>query len=928
MSQRLAGAGGGRRFLGTIAGKITLRMLLVAAIPVLAVGALTVGSLLALADRTDDRLASNRADLTEETIGANRADQARLVLSRMSAFVDERISDTIDWSRAAPIVEAAGAEYPELAGLAGRSPESADSQFEPDHLLDASGRSNRWLRTQTVDQPAFVDALITDASGFTVGSSGDSDDFTNADHDWFAGAWDQGVFLGPAEVDEASDGATFVIAVRIHDPTNRRPLGVLKAVVDTSALQVYADEVADASAGVGVRVMTSSGLLLAETESGHDPSRISTQLTLDDADGEAYAEALGGSEQSGPVISDDSVGGFSRNDPVKSVSRLDVDVPNHDWVAFVEQPASSALEPLDGLESLSSDLNTTARVLIFVVSGLVVAAMGLAYLLARLLATRIARPINHLRVEANRLADRELPELVSSLNAPDVTGEIPVVTPIRIDADGEVAELASAFNSVRSTAVELAAAQAIGRTKDVSNVLLNLGRRNQQLVGRQLRFIDDLERSESDPDALRNLFLLDQMATRMRRNAESLLVLAGEDSPRRVSHARPIEEVVRAATGEVEDYARVRLASTDAVLVQPNVVNDIMHLLAELIENATNFSPPEEPIEITGVRELDGSYTLSIVDRGVGMGPAKLREANDRLSDPIFAGESTSSFLGLFVVGRLAARHGIDARLVESAPSGITALVTLPPSCVADIPEPVGEMTSSRLSRPEPVADSAASWPAPAITHPRPARGGRTRPAAAVPSATESAVFQGELTETTSDTADSTNTVGSTDTVDTVDSAPTGHDEAVGDTSPDGPDGEAPFFDPRTTADLPALAVSPVEEDQSAGRPIPPFRARESKLPVGVPDGDDGRPAADPGKDRFRVRKRVRRHQETSVDAVLEPVPVAGDDESAELRAAEVRDKLNRFASGVRAAKDGAGQVALDGSPDNDDEADEEARQE
>ncbi|MGI9615325.1 MAG: ATP-binding protein [Acidimicrobiales bacterium] len=938
----------------SIAGKITLRMLLVAAIPALAVGAASVGVLFALAGRADDQLATNRAALAETAVGSRQLDQAQLVAATVDTFIDERLSDTIDWSTSTVIVDAAGTPYPETVELAPLSVAQIESTVRADEQLDRSGRSRAWLTAQVDAQPAFVQAVVTDTNGFTVGAVRTTDDFTNADQEWWQRAWTDGAFLGPVEVDPSTGALAVPLAVRIVDSTTGRALGVLKATVGVGAIQPIADTFADDELGLDVNILTGSGLLLAETATSHDQRRVAAELPFEGELGTAYGDALAGTERMGLITLDQTVGGFSRTEPVRTVDRLGIQIDNHDLVVFVQQPASSALAPVVGLESVASDLTTTARIMSIVVVAIVFAALAGAILLGRLLAKRIARPINELSYEANRLADVELPELVASLQTPDALTDIPVVEPVRVDADGEVADLATAFNSVRSTAVELAAEQAIGRSRDVSELLTSLGRRNQQLVGRQLRYIDDLERTESDPDVLRNLFILDQMATRMRRNAESLLVLAGEESPRRVGEPRPIDEVVRAAVSEVEDYARVRLARIDPALVAPTAVNNVTHLLAELIENATNFSPPNELVEVFGTTGPDGGYTLAIIDRGVGMSRERLYDANERLGGTSFAGESSSSFLGLHVVGRLAARHGIDARLLESATTGTTAKVTLPSSCLASDPragfdEPsvagdadmaaesadVDRIAGSRV-RPggsaEPAPDPSLSWPPPVVS---PARR-RSTDASHAPEPVLPLPPSVEALAAALDEADALDEELARRSADLARYGADG-----GDVAALGHKGAEPVV--QVTDEQPIIAASqPLaprrpEEDDTVGIPIPPFRARESKRPIGVPnlppddgpdDGLDGSPGELSGgsappdeagagveEQRFQVRRRVRRHHDViggALDAVTPDSTV--DDRTAEDRAADVRAKLDLFASGVRAAKDQVG-VAADSAP-------------
>jgi hypothetical protein len=241
--------------------------------------------------------------------------------------------------------------------------------------------------------------------------------------------------------------------------------------------------------------------------------------------------------------------------------------------------------------------------------------------------------------------------------------------------------VAEAFNSVGTTAADLASEQARSR-RNVARMFVSLGRRNQSLLSRQLEYIDELEREESDADVLEHLFQLDHLATRMRRNAESLLVLAGEESPRRWSEPVPLGDVVRGAVGEIEDYQRVRIEGLDEVRLVGRAVSDVAHLLAELIENATNYSPPDAAVSVTG-RHVDAGYSLAVTDHGVGMTAEQFEDANRRIDTSPRMDRVPASYLGLFVVGRLAARHAIRVRLVASDGEGVTARVLLPAALVA-----------------------------------------------------------------------------------------------------------------------------------------------------------------------------------------------------------------------------------------------------
>jgi signal transduction histidine kinase len=228
----------------------------------------------------------------------------------------------------------------------------------------------------------------------------------------------------------------------------------------------------------------------------------------------------------------------------------------------------------------------------------------------------------------------------------------------------------------------------IGRRRFTSEMLVNLARRNQSMLYRQLDIINQLEEKERDPDALSQLFTLDHLATRVRRNAESLLVLAGEQPPRTWSAPVPLRDVVRAAIAETEDLDRVVFAIDDRISVSGASVADLTHLVAELTENAVRFSPPDTAVTIRARpdRRDEGGYLLTIEDWGVGMPPADLIAANELLASPREVDLAVAQRLGFHVVARLAARHGISVSLGNTPGSGVTAVVALPAALFAAAP--------------------------------------------------------------------------------------------------------------------------------------------------------------------------------------------------------------------------------------------------
>jgi HAMP domain-containing protein len=331
---------------------------------------------------------------------------------------------------------------------------------------------------------------------------------------------------------------------------------------------------------------------------------------------------------------------------------------------------------------------------------IVALALGLSLLLAR----SMAQPLYVLERAARDVAEEQLPGVVERLQRSDAAlDELTLeslsrdrAVPVR--SRDEIGRVAEAFNSVQQVAMRVAAEQAALR-KSIGSMFLNLARRSQRLVDRQLELIDELERDEADPEALENLFKLDHLATRMRRNAEDLIVLSGAEPPRRWSEPVPLPQVVRGAVAEVEDYQRVELLPVDDVGVVGHAVADIIHLLAELLENATSFSPPGTTVRVAGQPAATG-YVVEIEDRGLGMSDDELMEANERLANPPAVDFAVSRMLGLFVVGRLAQRYSIRVQLRHSWYGGVTALVLVPSTLLTWSAGQESALTSSRPELP------------------------------------------------------------------------------------------------------------------------------------------------------------------------------------------------------------------------------------
>ncbi|QYN31691.1 nitrate- and nitrite sensing domain-containing protein [Pseudonocardia sp. DSM 110487] len=409
-------------------------------------------------------------------------------------------------------------------------------------------------------------------------------------------------------------------------------------------------------------------------------------------------------------------GNSARNGLVQAV--LTGSPPEGDGVATVADVYSRFLGEVDAAaEGLRSELRTavverrqSALVEAWANAVVLLLALVLAGVIVGFVARSMIASLRTLRRSAITVAQDRLPEAVQRMRqgtAPNVNiATVPVTT------REEVGEVARAFDAVHEQAVRLAAEQATLQN-NINAMYVNLSRRSQALVDRQLVLIEQLEEGEVDPEQLSDLFRLDHLATRMRRNCENLLVLAGADIPRPAAESTPVLDVLRAAVSEIEHYQRVVVQNPPDATFAATAANDIQHLLAELLDNATNFSPSDSQVVMSCSQARDDSILVEIFDEGIGLSPGELGTLNERLRNPV---ESTASVaasrrMGLFVVGRLANRHGISVGLftdslgasAAAAKRGVTARVTIP-----------AELVGERVDEPDQVVWSRID-PAPAV---------------------------------------------------------------------------------------------------------------------------------------------------------------------------------------------------------------------
>src|SRR5579859_4732502 len=359
------------------------------------------------------------------------------------------------------------------------------------------------------------------------------------------------------------------------------------------------------------------------------------------------------------------------------------------------------------------------------VTAIVTAIILLLVLLATIAVARsLVGPLRRLREGALNVATVQLPERVRLLGEAQDPAVSLAVAPIDVLSTDEIGQVARAFDQVHSEAVRLAGNEAMLRNS-FNAMFVNLSRRSQSLIERLVRMIDSLEQNEGDPDRLSNLFTMDHLVTRMRRNSENLLLLAGHERARKRSEPVSLADVARAAASEIEQYSRVTLKVQPGVAVGGPAVSDVVHLLAEVIENATIYSAKDTPVHIASQEPTSGGVLIEVSDSGVGIPEARLAEINWRLDNPPVIDVSVSRHMGLFAVARLAERHGVRVRLRAGSPHGLTALVWLPESVTereagmfAARPRPfaaqsgfLGRRTAGMPSRPVPEAPPASHRP-------------------------------------------------------------------------------------------------------------------------------------------------------------------------------------------------------------------------
>jgi len=365
----------------------------------------------------------------------------------------------------------------------------------------------------------------------------------------------------------------------------------------------------------------------------------------------------------------------------------------NDDMSFTIGKVRQVADELTGnISTLANTARNDATTDLLVTSLVTLLLLLLVLLVSAIVARSLVRPLRLLRADALDVAGNRLPEMVRRLSQSEGADEGVEIEPIGVTSTDEIGEVARAFDQVHREAVRLAADEAMLRG-NLNAMFINLSRRSQSLIERQLSLIDSLEQSEQDSGRLSSLFRLDHLATRMRRNSENLLVLAGHEVSRRWSQPVALVDVLRAAISEIEQYERVVLNVQPGIVVVGQAVNDVVHLVAEIVENATTFSPEDTQVYVSGQPLSSGGVLLDITDNGVGISDQEMSHANWRLDNPPVVDVAVSRRMGLFVVGRLAAKHGVRVRLRHAQAGGLTALIWLPDMVAApEVSAPLGRL--------------------------------------------------------------------------------------------------------------------------------------------------------------------------------------------------------------------------------------------
>lgn len=424
-----------RPYSKSLRGKITNRTLFIGLAPVLMVGVFSWLSLNQLTSSANQQLDNSRAVLLDSVVGSNLSTTSARIVSQLDAFMLERISDVVVWASAPIIIEAAkaAAVAHKKIGLVDQGIDEIEARFKKRKSLNISPAANRYLIQQVRRSSHFGEVFFTDKNGFNTALTNPTSDFVQRDENWWKTAWENGLSVGEVEFDESANIWSIDISVRIDDPTSGRSLGVMKAVLGVSLIQEVADNGARDINGGLVTVISSGGLLLAETGTRHDKKRIMVEtVNLRNSTDAAIQEIFSASNK-GYVLGTGQVLGYAKSAGPELYRTVVTRFPGFNWTVLVQQPTSIALAPVEGLSTVQTSLQTSKQQIVIILVIVVVAVFMLALFVAGLLSKAITRPLLDLR------------ELADAVSKGDTSRTISV------NSDDEIQDVAQAFERMRTS---------------------------------------------------------------------------------------------------------------------------------------------------------------------------------------------------------------------------------------------------------------------------------------------------------------------------------------------------------------------------------------------------------------------------------------------------------------------------------------------
>ncbi len=651
-------------------------------------------AVLGLARNQDRALAEAARDLAREAAAdraRGRADAAALAIA---AELDRLQAMAAFWATEPALISGAGAtaEAARIQGLEGLSADEIERRQPATSSLAADSGAQRFLDAAVQSTPGIAEASFTDDNGITGGAAGPADDLVQSDEPWWQEVRDYGRWIGSPTAPAEGGGPLVPMAFRI-DGDQGQPIGVLRVAVDLAVVRTVADGLA--TDGLALSVATGDGTLLAETATGHEPGRIGQPGLGPVVTVPGLAAALPGG--TGSMVNGATAYGGA---PVAAPGPGQAS-----WAVVAEAPVDLSATSSGPLASLDQRLHGERRRAagLLAVGGAAALAGGLVAI--RLIGRRVAAPVEALASAARVLATRELPAALGASSAPGRGGGPARDLLVARGWGREVSVLAAALDTVARRAVAEAAGGNL-RTARAAALVADVAHRHQDQARRQLELVDELA-GATGPAHTRLLHQLAHQVRSGRRQAESLLVLAGAAEPATRTAPVAMERVVAAALSEIDGPQRIAAGGIAPAAVAGSIAADLAHLLSELVANGLDAGRPTGPVAVAGGWE-PGAYVLTVADTGPDLDPEQLAALNSQvvpadrpdagsprlaeiLSGPAEEGTAPSGRhtpLGLTVVRHLAGQHGLLVRFRARAAGGLQAEVSLPRGLALPPPEP------------------------------------------------------------------------------------------------------------------------------------------------------------------------------------------------------------------------------------------------